>query len=86
MRCRLRESDIGPVKATTNGAHASTESRQVYFEETGRVDTSVLRVPLMVRGERYHGPLIVESPFTTVVIDPGASVELSQSGSLVISP
>jgi N-methylhydantoinase A len=32
------------------------------------------------------GPAIVESPFTTVVIDPGAEAVRRGSGTLVITP
>jgi N-methylhydantoinase A len=33
-----------------------------------------------------EGPAIVESPLTTVVIDPGARAVRKESGSLVITP
>jgi len=37
-------------------------------------------------GEQVSGPAIIESPFTTVVIDPGATAERRASGSLSIDP
>ena len=40
----------------------------------------------MAVGERLAGPLILESPVTTVVLDEQASVERLASGSLLIDP
>jgi N-methylhydantoinase A len=37
-------------------------------------------------GETVDGPAIIESSFTTVVIDPGAKAERRPSGSLLITP
>ena len=36
--------------------------------------------------EEIKGPAIIESAFTTVVIDPGAIVTRRESGSLSINP
>jgi N-methylhydantoinase A len=38
----------------------------------------------MAAGTRVDGPAIVESSFTTVVIDPGASVVRSANGNLIV--
>jgi N-methylhydantoinase A len=40
----------------------------------------------MTLGEILTGPAVIESPFTTVVIDPGAVVERTAEGSLLITP
>ena len=61
-------------------------SRPAYFEGVGTVDTVVRRMEAMEAGERLAGPAIVESSFTTVVIEPGASVERSAAGNLIIDP
>jgi N-methylhydantoinase A len=37
-------------------------------------------------GEILNGPAIIESPFTTVVVDPGATAERRASGSVSIVP
>ncbi|MCP4327907.1 MAG: hydantoinase/oxoprolinase family protein [Alphaproteobacteria bacterium] len=60
-------------------------SRMAYFSDVGSVDTSVLRLQAMVPGERLDGPAIVESDFTTVVIDPSTSALRSADGNLAIS-
>jgi N-methylhydantoinase A len=40
----------------------------------------------MAVDERIEGPAIVESSFTTIVLNPGASAVRAASGSLVIAP
>ena len=50
----------------------------------GLVDAHVHRLQAMAAGARVEGPAIVESSFTTVVIDPGASVVRSANGNLIV--
>ena len=37
-------------------------------------------------GERVTGPAIVESPVTTIIVEPGADCERRPSGSLIVRP
>jgi len=39
----------------------------------------------MTAGQELQGPAIIESPFTTVVVDPGSSARLTENGNLMIS-
>ncbi len=85
VRCRLRESESGTLIATD----VKTEiegTRQAYFSGIGSVDATVRRFETMQVGEKLEGPAIVESPFTTVVVDPGATAQRCASGSLSIDP
>ena len=50
------------------------------------VNAKVLRFEDMNKDENVLGPAIIESSFTSVVIDPGASAQRRSSGSLVINP
>ena len=72
------------VAAETAAAGAGT--RKIYFAETGYVDATVRRFEAMTAGEKLAGPAIIESPFTTVVVDPGAVAERRKSGSVSIVP
>ena len=83
VSCRLREGDIGrpkrvDEKPTRNG------TRRAYFPRIGMVDTTIRYFESLEPGERLVGPAIIESPNTTVVIDPKASVERTTIGSLSI--
>ena len=86
VRCRLRATDIGALNPGDESGETDRGSREAYFDDIGLVSTPVLRVPLMETEKSYQGPLIVETPFTTVVVDPEARIELSPTGSLVITP
>ena len=85
VKCRLRESESGTLVAADATA-ALASSRKAYFGGIGYVDAAVRRFETMAVGEKIAGPAIVESPFTTVVIDPGATAERRASGSLSIDP
>jgi N-methylhydantoinase A len=61
-------------------------TRKVYFRESGLVDARVMRLDTMPIGQPVEGPAIIESSFTTVVIDPGAAATRRASGSLVLTP
>ena len=85
VRCRLRDG----VNLSVDGAASGPEiagSRSVYFPDTGSVEARVVRFESMAPGETVAGPAIIESSFTTVVIDPGAKAERRSSGSLLITP
>lgn len=60
--------------------------RRVTFPGHGPVDTAVRRLDALPEGREYQGPAILESPFTTIVIDPAARYVRQPSGSLVIHP
>ncbi len=61
-------------------------SRLVYFSGPGAVQADILNLEAMAIGEIVGGPAIIESSFTTVVLNPGASAERTSSGSLLITP
>jgi N-methylhydantoinase A len=48
--------------------------------------TAVRQFERLDVGETVAGPAIVESPVTTVVLDPGASAVRTAAGSLAIDP
>jgi len=61
-------------------------SRSVFFSGAGAVDAAIWRLEAMGVGTQIEGPAIVESSFTTIVLNPGAHAERASSGSLVIVP
>ena len=84
--CRLRAPNL-PRLQTPNGGdwHSARGRRLVYFKECGFVEAPVLRFEAMQRDERFAGPAIVESSFTTVVVDPGITCWRGPGGGLVIA-
>lgn len=83
-RCRLREHEVD--KAVTIDDAAELPTREVHFAEHGKVETKVIRLETMPIDAVVEGPAIVESSFTTIVIDPGASGTRTSSGTLSIMP
>ena len=84
-RCKLREADVGAVVEEA-GDGSGVRSRQVYFSDRGLVEAKIMHVESMERNRPVDGPAIIESLFTTVVIDPGAQVRRTGAGSLLIAP
>jgi N-methylhydantoinase A len=74
-----------PVFAGLPSEEAAGEGparREVYFPETGFVDTAIVRRDRLAPGESRPGPLIVESMDSTVVVPPGWALVASASGIL----
>jgi N-methylhydantoinase A len=84
--CRLRAPSL-PRLCTNDGGggRQARGSRPVYFNGRGFVETPVLNFAAMPRDERIAGPAIVESSFTTIVVDPEAACWRGPGGGLVIA-
>lgn len=85
VACRIR-ADEGGTMAPTAASHAFEGTRMAYFPGAGRVPTAVRRFEALATGECIAGPAIIESSFTTVVVNPGAVAERRPSGSLSLDP
>jgi N-methylhydantoinase A len=84
VNCPLRGGVDDTV--TLERGHSSSGMRSVYFSGIGAVNAAILRLEAMAPGAQFAGPAIVESSFTTIVLNPGASAERTPSGSLAIVP
>jgi N-methylhydantoinase A len=85
VRCVLRSTDIATV-TVKSGAPPGSSSRPSYFTGHGRIATPVFRLEGLDIDAPRRGPAIIESPFTTVVIDPGAVAWRTRRGCLIIQP
>jgi N-methylhydantoinase A len=81
--CRLRHGATERLVAGAPGVDLEAR-RKVYFAGHGWVDAAVRRFEAVSETDPLDGPAIVESSFTTVVVDPGARARRTASGSLVI--
>ena len=84
-RCSLRRRALQRARPESSPRTVS-ERRRAYFPSLGPTDVPVRTVDSLDVGDRLAGPLIVESPVTTVVVDERAAVELTPGGSLVLDP
>lgn len=85
-RCKLRNGKLGKLQHEKLFEKDLAPRRTAYFEGKGSVNARVLPFESMRPNVSVRGPAIVESPFTTVVIEAGAKVVRKPSGSLVITP
>ena len=85
VRCALREAP--PSRARAGFVERpGGGTRQAYFPDSGLVEVPVVSLDELAAGARRRGPLIVDSPVTTVVVDRQAEVERLPSGSLLLHP
>ena len=84
VTCPLQGGGADQFSATTAGG--GVLRRSAYFEGMGRVDTAIHRLEALAPGAPIVGPAVVESSFTTIVLNPGATAERAPSGSLIILP
>ncbi len=84
VRCRLRAAGAGRVPPPAGGADLPA-SRRVYVAGTGWVEARIARFEAMRPDEPLPGPAIVESSFTTVVVDPGTTAVRTAGGGLRVT-
>ena len=82
VRCRIGSGVPGRLAADRRPA--KLPSRAVRFLGGDWIDTDVWRLEAIPEGETLTGPAIVESDFTSIVIDPGAKASRDARGNLVI--
>jgi N-methylhydantoinase A len=86
VRCRLLKAEIGTLRTADDDAAHHHDRRRAYFPGSGWTDIEVIRFERFPPGTSVVGPAIVESSFTTVVLEPGASARRTAGGGLSITP
>lgn len=81
--CRVHEHMIGRMKPHLDDSKRA-DTRKVYFGGSGFCDAAVVSFASLKVGEKHLGPALIESPFSSVVADPGSVFWLTEDGSLVI--
>ena len=81
--CRVHEQMIGRMKPHPEEAQRSG-TRRVYFGGAGFCDATVIPFAALAVDQRHEGPALIESPFSSVVADPGSVFWRTRDGSLVI--
>ncbi len=82
IRCRLGAPRAGRIRATTKAAPLA--DRLAYFQPDGWVRAAVHRFETLKPDVAVNGPAIVESAFTSVIVDPSATARKDPDGCLVI--
>jgi len=63
-----------------NGNDKSLAQSQAYFASEGRVETPLYQGGGLAVGERIDGPAIIAEPTSTLVLPPGSSATVTESG------
>ena len=83
--CRLSEGGAGRLILENDSEPGERSTRRACFSGVGSVETQVVRFNRLEPGKHIEGPAIIESPFTTIVIEPNARAVKTETGSLVIT-
>jgi N-methylhydantoinase A len=82
-RCRLSDATAIRLADDAKGLDARSH-RRMFFRETGLVDAPAYRLEQLPVDAEVEGPAIVDSNFTTIVINPGARAVRRPGGHLVV--
>ncbi|MCP4379849.1 MAG: hydantoinase/oxoprolinase family protein [Hyphomicrobiales bacterium] len=82
VRCRIGAPHLGRLNTPVD--MSAMLQRQAYFAGLGWVDAAIHRFEALTEADTVIGPAIVESDFTSIVIDPGVTARRDQRGTLVI--
>jgi N-methylhydantoinase A len=83
--CCLADTSIGHLPGKLAAGRRSRR-RRAYFRGTGEVDATVYPFAALPVGNVLQGPAIVETPFTTIVIDPSARFWRTGGQNLLVEP
>lgn len=79
-----------PGSGQVLSAHVETSqqptTRRTYVPGSGMIDVPVRPLASVALGEKIRGPVLIESPFSTIVIADASEVGVATSGSLIIRP
>jgi N-methylhydantoinase A len=64
--------------------HAQVDTREVYFEKPGFIETPIYDGSLLESGNLVTGPAVIHEPDTTIVVNPNQEAMLDQSDMYVI--
>ena len=76
--------NVTQAKLATRAATRPQARRRVRFPGRQPCEIDVLGSAVLTPGRARKGPLVVETPLTTIVVDPESSIAASESGSLII--
>jgi len=82
IRCRIGSAE--PGRLAPKSGSSLLASRRVRFMNAGWHEVEVHRFEALPEGAGIAGPAIIESDFTSIVIDPGARAVRDRAGSLII--
>ncbi len=83
VRCRLRAA--GLPRLAVDSSHGVPVRRRARFDGVGWIEVAVYRFTDLIVGVEQSGPAIIETPFTTIVLQPGSRFHTTAAGSVVVN-
>lgn len=83
VSCELRDRELGPLHPLA-GEGALIDRRAAVFGSGRAHESPVYRFEALPEAKDYVGPAIVETPFTTIVVEPDSCFRRTSSGALVV--
>lgn len=80
---RLHDRAVGRI-VYDKSRRAEESERSIYLPAEGAVQAKLIRLVDMTVGDKQNGPAIVETPFTTILVDSACTFELAADGSLIL--
>ena len=74
------------LRLTRFDSEPSSPLRRAYFPNDGWVEVPVLRFERLADDDWQVGPAIIETPFSSIVIDRAATFSRTENGNLVVRP
>jgi len=84
VRCALRGQEK-MESPSASGKASSVRTRRAYFRGHGMVETPVLQIGDLETGVIHRGPVLLESPVTTLVANPGTEIMRTEHGSIMMN-
>ena len=85
VRCPVAtEADL--KLAQTAVPPPGSQSRRAFFPQSGWLEVPILKFAEIGANKFIEGPAIIESPFTSIIIDTDAAFVRSAGGNLIITP
>ncbi len=85
VSCKLSNKVIDKLEVSKFKNDKRDDKRNVYFSGTGWKNVNVFNFETLDSNEKIYGPAIIDSSFTTIVIDPDTNAVKDGKGSLVIN-
>ncbi len=84
-RAQVSTGRLGRLKSGKK-SHRAAVRREACFDGQRMIKVPIHHFDALDSASRIKGPAIIESPYTTVVIEAGAVARVSRGGSLVVTP
>lgn len=81
---KVEKIQLSKVDIQSSNNEAFIETRKVFFDEEGWLDTDIYKRELLKSGTKIEGPTIIEEKQTSTLVHKGQTVSVDEYGNLII--